>query len=281
MEKFCDLHTHSNYSDGTLTPFELVKKAEECGLSAIALTDHNTITGLTDFLNAGKESSIETIPGVEFSTTYKEKEYHVLALFIKPEFYDNITNLFKKYDDLKEKSNLDLINKLKNAGMEIDYKKIKDQTPNGRLNRANIALEMVNKKYISSVEEGFKTILSKTYGFYVEPEKPGTIEIIEFIKSIGAVSVLAHPLLNHTIEDLNDLLPKAKTAGLDAMEVYYSTYTNEETNIAISLAKKHSLLFSGGSDFHGETKPDINLKTGKGNLNIPYEFLTKLKEFKN
>ena len=280
MEKFCDLHTHSNYSDGTLTPPELLKKAEECGLSAIALTDHNTITGLNDFLNAGKTSTIETIPGVEFSTTYKRSEYHILALFVKPEHYNKITDLFKKYDDLKEESNLDLINKLKNAGMEIDYKKIKNQTPNGRLNRANIALEMVNKGYISSVEEGFKTILSKTYGFYVEPPKPGTIEIIKFIKSIGAVSVFAHPLLNHTLEDLHDLLPKAKEAGLDAIEVYYSTYTDEETKIVLDLANKYNLLYSGGSDFHGETKPDISLKVGRGNLNIPYEFLTELKKLK-
>ena len=277
MEKICDLHTHSNYSDGTLTPEELVSLAEKTGLNAIALTDHNTITGLPKFLNALKNTDIETIPGIEFSTHYKGKEYHIVALYIKEEHYDKISNLVKEFDDLKEESNIDLVNKLNNVGMKIDYEDLKKQTPNGRLNRANIAAELTKKGYVSSISEAFKTVLSKSYGLYVEPKRLDTIKTIEFIKEIGATAILAHPLFRHTEEDLEELLPSAKIAGLDAMEVYYSTYTEEETNLAKKIANKYNLLYSGGSDFHGTNKPDINLATGKGNLNIPYNILENLK----
>lgn len=277
MEKFCDLHTHSNYSDGTLTPEKLIELAKKENLSAIALTDHNTITGLPKFLKSAKENSFEGIPGIEFSTHFKGKEYHVVALFIKEEHYEKISNLVKEYDDLKEENNLDLVYKLKNIGMEIDYNELKKQTPDGRINRANIAAELTKKGYIPSISEGFKTVLSKKYGLYVEPKRLDTIKTIEFIKEIGATAILAHPLFRHTVEDLEELLPTAIKAGLDAMEVYYSTYTEEETILAETIAKKYNLLPSGGSDFHGTNKPDISIGVGKGNLKISYEILNNLK----
>lgn len=277
MEKFCDLHTHSNYSDGTLTPEELVILAKNKNVKAVALTDHNTITGLDRFLKAGKENNVETIPGIEFSTHFMEKEYHIVALFIKKEDYGKISKLVKEFDDLKEESNLDLVEKLKNIGMEIDYNKLKKQTPDGRLNRANIAAELVKKGYIPSISEAFKTILSKSYGLYVEPRRLDTLTTIKFIKEIGAVAILAHPLFKHTEEDLYELLPLAVKNGLDGMEVYYSTYTEEETKKAQEIAKKYNLKFSGGSDFHGTNKPDISIGIGKGNLKIPYSTLNNLK----
>lgn len=277
MEKFCDLHTHSNYSDGTLTPEELVALAKKENLSAVALTDHNTITGLPLFLKYAKENSFEGIAGIEFSTHFKGKEYHIVGLFIKEEHYDKITKLVKEFDDLKEESNIDLVKKLNNIGMKIDYTKLKKQTPNGRLNRANIAAELVKCGYISSISEAFKTILSKEYGLYVEPKRLDTISTIKFIKEIGAIAILAHPLFKHDKNDLDELLPLAKKAGLDAMEIYYSTYTEEETTLAKEIAKKYDLLHSGGSDFHGTNKPDINIGVGKGNLKISYEILENLK----
>ncbi|MBR4002974.1 MAG: PHP domain-containing protein [Clostridia bacterium] len=278
MQELCDLHTHSNYSDGTCTPEELVLKAKECGLQAIALTDHNTITGLPSFLKAAKEHHFEAIPGIEFSTHFENKEYHIVALFIKEEYYDQITQMVKKFDDLKEESNLDLVKKLSQIGMVIDYERLKSSTPNGRLNRANIANELVKKGYVESMDAAFKTVLSKDYGLYVEPSRLDTLSTIKFIKDIGAVSILAHPLLQHDESDLNKLLPLAIENGLNGIETIYSTFTDAETEYAKFLAKKYHLLQSGGSDFHGENKPDTMLGVGKGNLKIPYKFLQDLKQ---
>ena len=150
MDEFCDLHTHSNYSDGTCKPEELILKAKESGLTAIALTDHNTITGLPSFLQAAKKHNFEGVPGIEFSTHFEGKEYHIVALFIKEEYFEQLTQMVKKFDDLKEESNLDLVKKLANIGMAIDYKKLKESTPNGRLNRANIANELVKQGYVEN-----------------------------------------------------------------------------------------------------------------------------------
>lgn len=275
--KLCDLHTHSTFSDGTLTPTEIVKQAKKLNLCAVALTDHNTISGLTEFINAAKLYDIEAVPGVEFSTMYNGKEIHLVALFVKENDYDKITNKFKVYDNLKEESNLKLVKDLNDHGMKIDYDKLKSSTPDGRINRANIASELANKGYVSSISEAFKTVLSKEKGFYVEPPKPETFDIIKFIKELGCVAVFAHPLLKHTKEELEEILPKAKECGLDAMEVFYSEYNDEKTELAISLAKKYNLLQSGGSDFHGANKPNIQLGTGKNNLQIPYVILQNLK----
>lgn len=280
MEELCDLHTHSNYSDGTLTPEELVKKAKESGLTAIALTDHNTITGLPSLMKAAEKHNFEAVPGIEFSTHFENKEYHIVALFIKEQYFDQITQMVKKFDDLKEESNIDLVKKLANIGMPIDYKKLKESTPNGRLNRANIANELVKKGYVENMDSAFKTVLSKDYGLYVEPSRLDTLTTIKFIREIGAVSILAHPLLQHDENDLNKLLPLAIKQGLNGIETIYSTFTETETKLAKTLAQKYNLLQSGGSDFHGENKPDTFLGIGKGNLKIPYEFLQNLKQVK-
>ena len=124
-----------------------------------------------------------------------------------------------------------------------------------------------------SIEQAFKTVLSQDYGLYVEPEKLETLSTIKYINRIGAVSILAHPLLKHNEADLNKLLPLAKENGLNGIETIYSTFTEEETKLAKSLAKKYNLLESGGSDFHGENKTDTFLGIGKGNLKIPYSLL--------
>ena len=281
MNKICDLHTHSNYSDGTCSPKELILKAKESGLTAIALTDHNTITGLPSFLEEAKKHNFEGVPGIEFSTHFEGKEYHIVALFVKEKYYNEITTMLKRFDDLKEESNLDLVEKLAKIGMVIDYKKLKASTPNGRLNRANIANELVKQGYVESIEKAFKTVLSQDYGLYVEPEKLETLSTIKYIKQIGAVSILAHPLLKHDEIDLNKLLPLAIQNGLNGIETIYSTFTEAQTQLAKSLTKKYNLLESGGSDFHGENKPDTFLGIGKGNLKIPYSFLEKLKQVKN
>lgn len=274
----CDLHTHSIYSDGTFTPKELIEDAIKAKISAIALTDHNTVDGLKNFISAGRGKNIELVLGAEFSVDYIGKELHLLGLFIKPKHFEQISTLMKDVMKRKEESNINLINALVRSGFDLNYDEIKATTPNGKINRAHIATAMMKKGYVSSIDEAFITYLSKNGIYYKEPQRIDAFEMIDFIKSIGAVSVLAHPFLNLSEEELQRFLPIGKRCGLDGMECYYSLYGQETTNTSLALADKYGLLKSGGSDFHGARKPDIMLGVGKGNLNIPYEWYLNLKE---
>lgn len=272
---FCDLHTHSTFSDGTCSPEELIQKAQQMQLSAVVLCDHNTVAGLPDFIAAGENSTVEAVPAVEFSTQYGETELHILGLYIRPEKYAAVTGLLEELLRAKERSNIALIQKLATAGIKLDYEKIKAQSGN-YVNRAVIGAEMVRLGYAASVPDAFKQYLSESRGFYVPPRRLDSYEAIRFIKSIGAVAVLAHPFLNLDETGLRKFLPEAIEAGLDGMEVYYSKYSPGETALAESIAKEFKLLPSGGSDYHGDNKPGIELGVGRGDLQIPDRWLKAL-----
>ena len=276
---YCDLHTHSKFSDGTDWPEELIARAQGLGLSALALTDHNSVAGLPRFLAAAEGSGVEAVPGVEFSTDYHGKSLHILALFVRPEHYETISNLTAHYDRLKRESNLDLTRKLKEAGYPIDYEALEASTPDGRVNRALFAEELTRLGYVVSVDEAFVKLLKERCGFYTPPERLDALETVAFIRSIGAVSVLAHPWLNlKTREALEEFLDEAVPAGLDGMEVRYSKFTPEQSNQALEIAEQYRILPSGGSDYHGITvKPDITMGTGRGGLEVPESWYQSLK----
>ena len=275
-----DLHTHSTYSDGTLTPTEVLLQAEQAGLSAVALCDHNTVNGLPEFLAAAQDRSVEAVAGVEFSTEYEGTELHILGLFIPPEHHQTVTDLLDDMLDAKERSNRDLLEALKTAGIEMDYDALRAENPGGIINRAVIAAEMVRCGYVGSVKEAFSRWLNESRGYYRPPRRLASLDTIRFIRSIGAVSVLAHPFLDLDEAGLRRFLSKAVEAGLDGMETRYATFDEETSQLAKRIADEFGLLESGGSDFHGANKPDIQLGTGRGDLSVPERFLTELKKAK-
>ena len=275
---YCDLHTHSVFSDGTYTPAQLIAEAERIGLSAVALTDHNTVAGLPDFVAAGEGSSVKAVAGCEFSTDYNGVELHILGLWIQPEHYQTVTELLEKAQREKEESNRNLVAALNAAGYAIDYEKVAARSQ-GSVNRAHIAAELMEAGYISSIQEAFQSLLTKKRGFYKPPQRIGAFDCIRFIKSIGAKAVLAHPFLNLKEESaLRSFLPAAVEAGLDGMEVAYSKFTPVQTALAQQIASDFGLAFSGGSDFHGANKPDIALGVGRGDLRVPAEWEISLSQ---
>lgn len=275
----CDLHNHSIYSDGTYTPEQLVKEAERLGLSAIALTDHNTVMGLERFFACGKDSNVKLVGGIEFSTDYKGTELHILGLFVPESEKDNIEAIVTKAIKLKDQSNIDVVNKIRDMGYDISYEEIKNSSPSGKINRANIASVMVEKNIVESVSEAFEKFLNPKLGLYHPPKKLSALDIIDVINNMGAVSVWAHPFLDlKTEERIREFLDDAKAHHLDGMEVHYSKFTDEQTECAERLAEEYGLLKSGGSDFHGDNKPEIGMGKGKGNLCIPYEFYKNLEK---
>lgn len=278
--KICDLHTHSNFSDGTLTPTELLNKAVECGLSAIALCDHNTVGGLCEFKDAAQGKDIEAVLGSEISTEYEETELHILGLFIDETAFVKLEEFCDEMNERKDEANKKLIAALNRGGYDIDYDELVCDTPNGHLNRAHVAAKMVEKGYTESVELAFRTLLRAGGKFYTPPKRLDSIKTIEFLRQIGAVPVIAHPFFSTSPKKLELFWSKARSAGLVGMETLYPMYDERTTEIAIKTAEKYGFLQSGGSDFHGETKPYISLGTGRGDFRVPYELFLKLKEFK-
>ncbi len=278
MKKICDLHTHSNYSDGSYTPGELIDSAVELGLSAIALCDHNTVDGLTEFLAAAEGKNIEAVAGAEFSVDYNGTELHLLGLFLPSGCFSQVSDLMTEVIKRKEKSNIDLIDSLNKDGFSLDYDKIKAKTPNGNFNRSHIADEiLLTSTKLKSKKELFETILSPEYGYYKEPERISVFEMIDFIKKVDGVPVLAHPFLNLSEAELIEFLPLAKKQGLVGMESLYSLYDISTAEKALRLVNEFCLLPSGGSDFHGDAKSTIHLGSGEGNLEIPYAWAEALK----
>lgn len=276
----CDLHTHTVHSDGSYTAVELARAAKEKNL-IIALTDHNTVSGLPEFTAEAERLGVTAVGGVELSTVYEGREFHLLGLFIEPERYGEVEGLCTEYHVLKEKSNIDLIDKLAANGYGINYESIQKRNVNGRVNRAHIAAELIEKGYVLSVGEAFEGLLDEKCGLYTPPERLLLTDAIRFLRRIKAVPVLAHPLKDIDADALRKMLPELIEAGLVGIETMHSSYSDEKISVSKKIAENFGLLESGGSDFHGSIKPGVRLGTGKGNLNISDEIyynLLKVKE---
>lgn len=276
--KLCDLHTHSIYSDGTCTPAELIDLAKAAGLSAIALTDHNTVSGIPAFLEAGTDSGVILVPGIEVSSDYMGTELHIVGLFRSLDYLEEVEAYVSDYLVRKEQSNIDLCSNLCAAGYIVSYDEIKAATPDGVVNRALVAAALFKAGYVSSIKEAFDSLLSKTGGFYHEPVKLDAYEVIEKLREFDAIPILAHSYLSMDEDMLLAFLPHAKQTGLVAMETDYVTYDKATVERARAIAAEFGLLPSGGSDFHGTNKPDIRIGVGKGSLAVPmayYENLVK------
>ena len=274
-----DLHTHSNISDGTLTPTELVKLAKETGLDAIALTDHDTLQGLPEALEAGRKFGIEVIPGCELSLESPAGAgwMHVVALWVP----ENPTELQAAFDWVIEgrlTRNHEIVNKLRTLGVNITYENVAARA-GGTIGRPHFAQELLALGVVSSIDEAFKVWLGDNGRAYVPKRKLQPEKALGILKSIGATSILAHPfILGLKPDETETLVKQLQTLGLDGIEVYYSEHSQAQTDTYRAMADKLGLLASGGSDFHGSVKPAISLGTGRGGLHVPTELLELMKQ---
>lgn len=275
-----DLHVHSNKSDGSISPSALVDYAMEKRLSAFALTDHDTTEGLTEAINAAKGKNIEVIPGIEFSTEYEKKDIHIVGLYID---YQN--EHFKKelqaFVDSRINRNIKMCNMLREeVGMDISYEKLLEEYPGAVITRSHYARYMLAHGYIKSLPEAFDRYIGDNCKYFIPREKVTPEQAITLILSVGGIPILAHPTLYHMSDERLDILVSSlKDAGLIGIEAIYSTYSPREERQIRSLALKYELAISGGSDFHGDCKPGLELGTGYGHLGVPEDVLIHLKEF--
>ena len=276
MDQFCDLHTHSIFSDGTWTPEEIIEEAERLGLGAVALCDHNSIDGLPRFMAAAEDRKVRAVPGTEISTEYQGMELHILGLMIAPENYASLQSYLEEYRRRKEESNRQLAEALSRGGYPVQYERIRASTPDGNVNRAHIAAEVVRQGSVGSVQEAFVTLLDPKCGYYRPVKKPDALETIAFLREISVIPVLSHAFRSMTEQEIPVFLKQAVPCGLIGMETLYSTYDKETTRKSERIADSFGLLRSGGTDFHGDKKPDIHLGVGRGDLAVPYTYFLRM-----
>jgi len=273
-----DLHVHSIKSDGSFSPTALVDYALEKGLSAFALTDHDTIDGLDEAIDYAKDKDIEVIPGIEFSTEFDGKDIHIVGLYI-----DYKSPLFQKtiqeFVDSRIERNKIMCQKLTEAGCPMTYEELITEYPDAVITRSHYAGLLLKKGYIKSLPEAFERYIGDHSPCYVPREKVTPIQAIELIRAVGGISILAHPILYGMGQArLDQVVGMLADAGLGGIEAVYCTYTPTDERQIKGLAKKYNLLLSGGSDFHGKAKPGLELGTGYGKLFVPSSYLDEIKK---
>lgn len=279
-----DLHTHSNRSDGSYTPVQLVDYAVCKGLSAIALTDHDTIDGLdeavshAEALAAAGQPSVEVVPGIEFSTEYEKKDVHIVGLYISynaPAFREQLD----AFVNSRINRNIKMCQNLQTAGIDITFDKLQSRNPGAVITRAHYASYLLEDGYVKSRQDAFSQYLGDHTKYFVPREKVTPAQAVDLILKAGGIPILAHPPLYHMGQDrLDQLTSSLKEDGLMGIEVFYSSYTNQDERDMRRLADRYGLLLSGGSDFHGTNKPGLDLGTGYGKLYVPGELLDQLKQ---
>jgi 3',5'-nucleoside bisphosphate phosphatase len=278
---FIDLHIHSTASDGTLSPAEIIKTAQQLGLSAISITDHDTLAGTVEALNAGIPESLGFITGVEISTDPPAAfslsgSMHLLGYGIR---LDNpaLNAELAKLQKARANRNPQIVRLLNQLGFELSYESLL-ATCDGQLSRPHIAQRLFEKGYVVSIDEAFDKYLGNGRPAYVDKYHLNWHRAIQVIRESGGIAVLAHPCLLDLPDDdaLEKLIVILKSAGLGGIEVYYPEHTLRQTERFRALAVRHRLKMTGGTDFHGVITPGIQMGVGKGDFFIPYSLYENL-----
>ena len=275
-----DLHMHSNYSDGSMSPVELVREAKELGLTAIALTDHDTMDGVLEFEAAGKELNITTVLGVEISIDTKlpnNGHMHLLGLFIDP--YSR--GLKSKLDFLLDERNKRagrILDALRQLGVDISLEELQEEAGEGSIGRPHVAKILVRNGIVPTIQEAFDVYLAKGQPAYVDKVKFDEAEAIALVKAASGLAILAHPhfMGYDEFSETERKIINLKELGLDGFEAHYSGMPAEFSQKLLRLAEEHNFAISGGTDYHGENKPLIKMGTGKDDLQIEESVLTRL-----
>ncbi len=278
--KCCDLHTHTIASDGSDSPTELVKKAAFSQLAAVAITDHDTVEGIPEALEASRNYPVEVVPGIELSVIAPKGNMHVLGYFIDIKSRD-LLNVIEMVQNARAERNPKILKKLDELGLHISEAELEEMAQGGQIGRPHIARALVNHGYVKSVSDAFEKYLKKGAAAYVPKSILTPQRAFQAIHQARGVAVLAHPIsLKCPSSELDDLVSRWIEQGLDGIECYYSEHSDEMTRLCLNLADKYDLVATGGSDYHGKAKPYIKLGVGKGNLCVPEKCVHALKNRK-
>ncbi len=272
-----DLHTHTNFSDGSFSPAALVELAHKKGLNILAITDHDTTDGIAEAMEAAQSLPLELIPGIELSTEFQGRETHILGYFIDradPQFQTRLERLRStRLDRIQH-----ILDRLHTLNVEISLAEIEHVAGSGTIGRPHIAQILINKGYVRGMKEAFERFLGVRGKAYVRRLVPEAAEIIAWITDAGGIPILAHPYweglnANETVVSCRTMVDQ----GLRGLEVFYGTFSARQISSNLHLARHFGLLVTGGSDFHGTFKPEISIGTGRGSLNVPSTVMDRLR----
>jgi 3',5'-nucleoside bisphosphate phosphatase len=272
-----DLHLHTTYSDGSLAPADVLALAKKVDVSALAITDHDTVDGMAEAIAEGHRLGIEVIPGIEISARVGTTELHILGYFLDWRDKDLLARL-DRFRAARHARNPLIIEKLNALGIEITYDEVKQLAQTDSVGRPHIARVLMDKGYVKSAKEAFDRYLADGAAAFVPRELPDPGEAIAVINAARGVPVLAHPSWLDRSEGISTICVRLKSEGLAGMEVHYSTHRPEQTAQYLEIARRLDLLPTGGSDFHGLTKPDIEVGVGRGGLQVPPKLLEPLRK---
>jgi hypothetical protein len=275
-----DLHAHTTASDGSYTPTELVVAAAEGGLTAIAVTDHDTLDGLAEAEEAARQMNIEFVPGIELAISYDNGRFHMLGYLIDRN--DPVLNgRLDRLKDNRVNRNAHMVEKLRSLGFDITLDDFIAESGGGQVGRPHMAAALVKKGIATGYQDAFDRFLADGALAHVPKDKITVEEGLELIHAAGGLAVMAHPISVKLEGDaLAEELKRLRELGLDGLECYYSQHTPEQVDAFLDLARSAGLLVTGGSDFHGTPKPDIRLGHVIGDQPAPDALLAALKERK-
>lgn len=273
-----DLHVHSVYSDGSCTPAELLGMAEERGIKALALTDHDTVGGVAELLSLAEKTSVEVVPGIELSAECRRGTMHILGYFID-HTCDVLLEKIKKVRTGRTARNVEILKRLNKLGFVLMWSDVEESAGCDVVGRPHFADALVKRGHVKSRKAAFDMLLGKGRPAYIERYRYTAVECIELIHAAGGISVLAHPATIQMPDDqLKGLIKGLKERGLGGLEVYYAEHKPENIRKFKCWAEELDLLCTGGTDYHGACTPDLKLGSGFGNLHVPDEILDRLKD---
>lgn len=272
--KLIDLHVHSNISDGTFSPSELALYAKSKGLSAIALTDHDTISGVEECTQKGLDIGLIIVPGIEFAAEYAGREIHILGYYIDSKNH-MLREKLKFIIESRKARNVIMLEKLNNLGLSITREDLTLDSPSEAVfTRAHFATALYKKGYVKTRSEAFDKYIGRDCPAYVKRVRFTPEECIQAIHEAGGLAVVAHPnLYGFNPAEMNRMLKELTAIGLDGIETLYCTHSKEDVLELLGLCLKYRLFPTGGSDFHGDNKPGLDIGVGYGDLQIPYDIL--------
>lgn len=278
--RYVDLHVHSNASDGTLTPSEVVHLALQKNLAAIALSDHDTVKGVPEAVSAAEGTTLEVVPATELSCYYQNVEIHVLGLFVDYKDADFQAKL-EELEQERMQRNLDMIALFQRDNISITLEELQAGNPRSVITRAHFARVLVEKGYCKDKNAAFDRYVGVGCPYYL-PKPQITPELsLPLITKAGGIPILAHPMLYKLgYRQVEELIQYLIPLGLKGIEAYHSSNNISQSDKLRSLALKYHLVVSGGSDFHGANKPDIELGTGRGGLRITESILDAIKQLR-
>lgn len=271
-----DLHIHSTCSDGTFTPEELVSKIIDAGITGFSLTDHDTARGIPRILASNLPETIRFLPGIEISCDALQREIHILGYGIDWQ-HQRLNDTLNALQTKRNLRNLEMIRRFQDDGYPITLEKLQRHRPDAVITRAHFARVLIEEGICSSPDQAFSKFLGETCRYYVPKPFFDPKDCISIILDAGGIPVLAHPFLyKFSNAELEQLIQTLKETGLMGIEVYHSSQHPGQVAKLRQWQKKYRLLASGGSDFHGLNKPDIQLGTGRGSLHVPDHLLDLL-----